>query len=95
MRRAWVLVAILVGCASPTRETIIKYEPGATPQLMRAPGEGEYRLVSKDEPKGEGQAVRLKQGELLGFRQTATGVKAVAGEREIAIGGKAYVWRRR
>src|SRR5688572_27524105 len=96
-RMAWAMLvlAAVAGCYSPKGETVLKYEKSAGAHTMRAPADGEYALVrgaGEDAP----QVVKLKRGELLGFRKYQDGgVSAVAGTQEIPIkADQSYRWRR-
>jgi hypothetical protein len=98
MRRIAWLVAVFAavgGCYSPKGETVLKYDKGGAAHTMRAPEDGEYALIaaaSQEKP----QVVKLRRGELLGFRKYKDGgVAAVAGEREIPVKvNESYRWRR-
>jgi hypothetical protein len=86
----------LAGCLSNAHhnETLIKYQKGKWPPMMRAPFDGGYSVHIPFDPEAKG-AVQLKQGELLGFKQGKSGeVIAIGGATEIPLPDGDYVWKK-
>jgi len=91
----WAILFVF-GCLSNSHhnETLIKYQKGKWPPMMRAPFDGRYSVHIPFDPESKG-TVNLKEGELLGFKQGKSGeVIAVGGATLIPLPDGDYVWKK-
>jgi hypothetical protein len=92
---------VLTGCHLSTEpRVVVRYKPGADPELKTAKYWGEYRLYALDKNQRNPAAgaepvatVRLAEDEKYGFRRDANGyVVATAADQVIPIEKRNYVW---
>lgn len=92
------LAPLIGGCATAMApgEAIVEHRSGNPETPIEAPSDGEYALYPKFGSTHEKHKVRLRRGDLLGFRTAKTGeINAIAGEHEWRMTDNDYVWMRK